>query len=326
MWLHQALVELVDVAALRQDSGRRRPKAAAPVPASKPSISRQPRVEIARERELLRLGGAESGNAGDLQRQPEPQRAEMARQLGRQVGGRRADLGLAERPDIFAAGAERLLQQPAVADDDRAGAVRQEQGLVRIERDAVGLLDPAQQRLALVAQREKPAISAVDVKPRAVAAAKLGDFGQRIDRAGVDRSGRGDDQPGANTVAAVFLQRLLERLGRHAIVLVGRDHPLRRAAAAGDVQRLVDAIMGEARDIDRASAVGIARLARGDDRGQIGDASARSQRSGGIVRKADDAGEPGGAGILDPHRAGAGRTRSPNICSRSAASRSPNAE
>ena len=101
-------------------------------------------MEIAREADLLRLGGAEGGDAGELERQPQPERAEMAGQLGRKVGRRRADAALAERPDIIGARAERVEQLPPVARDDGAGAVGQEQGLVRIERDGVGALDPAQ--------------------------------------------------------------------------------------------------------------------------------------------------------------------------------------
>src|SRR5437868_2837089 len=46
---------------------------------------RQARMEIAGERELLGLRRAEGGDAGDLQRQPQAQRTEVARELGREV-------------------------------------------------------------------------------------------------------------------------------------------------------------------------------------------------------------------------------------------------
>ena len=106
-------------------------------------------MEVAGQRELLRLGRAESGDARDLQRQPQPHCAKMARQLGRQVSGRRPDLGLAERADIFATCTEGVGQMLAFADQCRASAVGQEQSLVRVERDAVCLIDPAQQRFPL---------------------------------------------------------------------------------------------------------------------------------------------------------------------------------
>jgi len=174
-------------------------------------------MEVAGQRKLLRLGGAEGGNAGNLQRQPQPHRPEMPGQLGRQVRRRRPDLGLAERADIFAAGAERLLQQLAVADERRAGSIWQEQRLVRIKRDAVGQLDAAQQAAALVAQGEQPAVGAVGVEPGAVVAAELRDLGQRVDRARIDRPGGGNDKP------------------RPAAVLV--REPLLRSAEAGRKDR-----------------------------------------------------------------------------------------
>ena len=100
--LEQPLVELVGIAVLRQvaESDDRQVGRRARVEAVD---LRQPRVEVAGERQLLRLRGAERGDAGELQRQPQAQRAEMAGQLGRQIGGRRPDLGLAERPDVFGA-------------------------------------------------------------------------------------------------------------------------------------------------------------------------------------------------------------------------------
>src|SRR5438477_2493302 len=108
-------------------------------------------MEIARERQLLGLGGAGGGNTGDLQRKPQPQRAEVTRQFRRQIGGRWADLRFAQRAYVLAAGAERFLQESPVANQRGAGAVGQEQCLVRVERDAVGLLDAAEEGLAFVA-------------------------------------------------------------------------------------------------------------------------------------------------------------------------------
>src|SRR3982750_3615714 len=101
----QAFVEFVDVAAPRKitegDNGEigLRPR----IPAVELG---QAGMKIAGERQLLRLGRAESGDPGDLQRQPEAKRAEMARQLGRKVGGRRTNVGLAEWADIFRASAK----------------------------------------------------------------------------------------------------------------------------------------------------------------------------------------------------------------------------
>src|SRR3954447_9471247 len=76
----QPLVELIRVATVGQiteshdgEVGRR--------PCIPAVELREASVEIASERQLLRLGGAEGGDSGDLQRQPQAQRAEVARQL-----------------------------------------------------------------------------------------------------------------------------------------------------------------------------------------------------------------------------------------------------
>ena len=164
------------------------------------------------------------------------------------------------------------------------------------------------------------------MEPGAVAAAQLGDLGERVDGAGVDGAGRGDHQPRADAGGSVLLQRGGERGGGHAVVGVGGDLAARRAAAPGDVQRLVDAMVGEAAGVDRAAAVLVAGVAGGDDGGQIGDAAARGQRAGGGVGEADDAGQPvGGRHSPAAPRRGWPR-RSRNICStrRRAGRRAPN--
>ena len=66
---------------------------------------------------------------------------------------------------------------------------------MRVEGYAVGLVDPAKQLAALVAQREQAAVRSVDVKPRTLAAANVGNLRKRVDRARVDRAARCDDQP-----------------------------------------------------------------------------------------------------------------------------------
>src|SRR3954452_12640862 len=57
---------------------------------------RQARMEIARELDLLRLRRAECGDSGELERKPQPERSEMAGELGRQGGGGKG--GLAPPP------------------------------------------------------------------------------------------------------------------------------------------------------------------------------------------------------------------------------------
>src|SRR3954452_24591200 len=74
---HQSFVELADVARVgkvtKRDDGELRLR-----PCVEAVDRREARMEITGERELLRLRRAEGGDAGDLQRQPQAQRAEVA--------------------------------------------------------------------------------------------------------------------------------------------------------------------------------------------------------------------------------------------------------
>jgi hypothetical protein len=239
----------------------------------------------------------------------------MAGQLGREIAGRRPDLGLGERPDIVGAGAEGVEQGPAVARHDGARAIGQEQGLVRIERDAVRPLDPPKPA-ALLAQHEQPAIGAVDMAARRRAA--------RTDRRSrpAGRRRRCRPSPPRRPPARAGRRppdpaRAPRRARRRAC---GGARRWRSAAAApgpaGDAQRLVDAMVGEAGQVDGAAALLVPRFASGDDGGEIGQASARRQGPRGGSREADRPGKPGDGGILQPDRAGSGRARSRNICSR----------
>ena len=105
-------------------------------------------MKIAAKRELLRLRRAECVHAGDLQRKPQPQRAKMAGQLGRQVGRRRPDVASRRTGGYSRASCAEGASSKwcSVADQHRARAVGQEQGLVRIERDTVGQLDAREPR------------------------------------------------------------------------------------------------------------------------------------------------------------------------------------
>lgn len=80
----------------------------------------------------------------------------MTGELGRQVGGRRPDTKVPERANIVRARAESLQQVAAVAHQYRARPIREEQGLVRIEGDAVGKIDPGEEFPALREWLERP--------------------------------------------------------------------------------------------------------------------------------------------------------------------------
>ena len=131
-------------------------------------------------------------------------------------------------------------ERRAVAHEERAEAVRQEEALVRVEGDRVALLDPAQERLAARGQPEEAAVGGVGVDPEAVLAGDRQDLRQRVDGAGVRRADVGDDEERPPAPRAVLADGLLERrrarAGSRASVgsarRLARGKPARRAAFA----------------------------------------------------------------------------------------------
>ena len=122
---------------------------------------------------------------------------------------------------------ERAPQQVPLAHQQRAALDRLVEPLVRIERDRVGRLDPAQRRTSALGQRREAAVGGVDVQPHAVLAADLGELAQRIDRAGVGRA-RGDAREQRRAAGRdVGLDRARERRRRQPQVLpAGQDAQL----------------------------------------------------------------------------------------------------
>ena len=60
---------------------------------------------------------------------------------------------------------------------------------MRVKRDRVGLVDSLQNPPTVLGKHEDTAVGAIDMDPGAVAMGKVHDFPNRIDGAGVRRSG-----------------------------------------------------------------------------------------------------------------------------------------
>ncbi len=175
---------------------------------------------------------------------------------------------------------------------------------MRIERGRVRPFDPGQHAPPLLAQHEQAAIGAVDVEPGAVPPAEVGDIGERVDRAGIDRARRGDDQPGPDAVGLVASPAPRRARPR---ACGGARRSRRSGAAPGGGRRSASALSmqwwAERAQIDGAAALLVPGFAGGDDGGEIGHASAGGQGPRGGRREADHPGEPGGGGVLQPDRA-----------------------
>ena len=126
-----------------------------------------------------------------------------ARQLRAVLAGIVEIVGMRHRRQI---GGRRLVGRPKrgpVAHEQRAGAVRQEHALVRIERQRVGAGQAVQHGSKVVAQREERSVGTVDVVPEALARAEVGDRVERIDRAGIGRAGVRDDRKRRQALAPI---------------------------------------------------------------------------------------------------------------------------
>ena len=92
-------------------------------------------------------------------------------------------------------------QRLAVADEQRAGPVGQEEPLVRVEDDRVRALDPREGRRPSAGEEEEPAVGRVDVEPEPLARGEIRERRQVVDRARVRRAGVADDEKGVRPAA-----------------------------------------------------------------------------------------------------------------------------
>ena len=264
------------------------------------------RVEIARQEQLLVERGAKGLRPQEDERQPHAERPEMLRELGRHVGGR----DLARLPQgvlqVVAGRAEGRREPPGVAHQHDARAPGEEQTLVRVEDDPVRPLDAPHDVPAVLGQEEEAAVRRVDVEPAALALGDRRDGVERIDRAGVRRAGRGEDQPRLQTPTAVGGDGFFQRLGAHAEALVDRDGADLRLPQAGDVEGLLEAVMRLAGQVDdRGGVVGgleAMGIAGRGDRRQAGDAASGCDVAAGCGGIADEIGHPAEQQVLHPDR------------------------
>ena len=129
------------------------------------------------------MASRKAASAVILQRQPELERAEAPRQLHRLLEkGEPLHRFVAEHAHIVAAVREGRAGHCRIPIEQAAAVDRLVQPFVRIERQRIGLLQPA--KLFGHRQRSESAIGAVDVQPQVLALGDVSDLGQRIDGAG----------------------------------------------------------------------------------------------------------------------------------------------
>ena len=263
----------------------------------------EPGVRVPGQQEFLGERGLEGLAARELQREPDPHRPKGAGELRAEVGGRRGVGG----GEVVGTDPERLAEHAHVPQQQRPGAVGDEERLVRVDDQGVGATETGEDLTALGAEREQAAVGRVDVQPELLGRRDVGDRLERVDGAGVRGPRGGDDEKGTAARGAVGPYGGRERGGVHAQPVVGADAPDEGGSQAGDAERHVHAVVGVLAEVDdQVVDVGqhLERVARGHDGGEGGAAAPRGQHASRRGAQADDVGEP-----ADDHRLQGGRPR-----------------
>jgi hypothetical protein len=259
--------------------------------------------EAARERARVVDGGGEPVGAECLERVPDLQRAEAARQVGPEVAGpggtpREPAALLAQVLGVRCEGAQ---LRRLVAHHDAARVVGDLAPLVEVERDRVGCFDAGEPRAQGAGQHAESAERAVDVKPELLVTTDPREGGEVVDRAGGDRARRPDDHERLEPRLAIASDRRGERGDVDPVLRIGRHETKRVRPEPGHVHRAGNAAVGRRGRIgDEPAPAGAGtpdlRPGRGNARDHHAD-EIRDRRPGheqppGRRRKAEQLGEP----------------------------------
>ena len=157
--------------------------------------------------------GAERIDAEVLEREPDLQSPGRAAELNPAVG--EVDVTALDRgvPQIVGHDLECLAEAGALTHEEASGLVGLVKPLVRVERDRVGRLDPAEPLPATLGEHREAAVRGVDMEPDATLRADGGNLLQRIDRARIGRTRIRDDEERPTPRGSIGLHRRREGLG-----------------------------------------------------------------------------------------------------------------
>ena len=197
----------------------------------------------------------------------------------------------------------------AIAHQETARSIREEQALVGIERHRVGAIDPGERGAAAIGEREEAAVGRVDVEPEPLARGDVGEGRQIVDRAGAGGARARHEQERREARGAIAKDGGLDRRGDHAEAIVGGDlhHPLHREA--GDERRLAHRVVRLLRGVDHAAQeIGRQPIApRGDHGAEVGERAAGGEQAARARGQAEHAGEPLDDVLLDLREGGRGQ-------------------
>ena len=246
--------------------------------------------------------------AGDAERHPQLERVEAARRLEGLVdlvGGHRGP-----RVEVVRVVGD-VAERRRVADDEGARAHWLEEGLVEVDGDRVGPLDPREQVPATKGGEQTSAVGGVDVQPCPVREGEVGDRLDRVDDAEVRRSRGGDDRHGEVAPFAHLVEGEGQSIRRHPPGGVRRDGDDRVGGEPHDAGRLDDAEVALVGREHAQAVLGILpvppqRLSPGEDQAlEVGLGAAAGEDTVRVRAEADPVGGPADEPLLDEGAAGA---------------------
>ncbi len=263
-------------------------------------LAGQPAGEV----DLLVELAAEGADAVELERQPDPEAPVGLRELGAvdvEVDQVRV---LLLGGHVVASEGVGAAQGLAVAHQERAGAVGQEEPLVGIEDQRVGELEAGEGFPAAFGQAEEGPVGAVHVQPEPLLPGEAGELGQGVDGAGVDRAGVAHHQEGGEAAAAVLGHRLGQGVEADAEGPVRRHLAGVRRREAREGRGLGQRVVGLVGEVEgaREERLGEPVAAGGHEGRQVGHGAAARQEPPGLRRKAHEPGEPGEDVRLELHQ------------------------
>ncbi len=258
--------------------------------------------------EAARDGIAKGVQAEGLQRHPEFESAEAAGELDAVVAEIHFLMEAVDVAEILGRDAERVFEQPLVAQQHATGLEGLEQPFVRIERERIDELNTLKRPAALVAEHRSSAIRAIGVEPEPLAAAEGGELRQRIDGAGVGGAGVGNDAEGAAALCAVGGDFPFQRVKRQPEILVRGDFTDLCGREAENTERAVDRhmrLIGIVND-GIGDLIAETSVARGGERGEVGDGATADKQAAGGLRQTAELAQPIHGDQLDLSRARTG--------------------
>jgi hypothetical protein len=216
-------------------------------------------------------------------------------------------------PQVRCGGREGIPVQLAVAYQDVSGIVGNLPPLMEIECQRIGALDTAEPRGQFRCELRQSSIGSVDVKPKLVPPAQLGDARKVVDGSDIHGARRSNHEEWSPAGLPILVNRSFERIHVHSLAAVRGDQPQCVAAQATKIHGFRDRAVRRARRIGgqpllfrshpATTHFEAQRPIAGDDHSdQVGHRRSSNEQTRCAFRKAEDRTHPPGYLPLHLHR------------------------